>query len=451
MTKTTAEFLLDEVGSYLITFLKHGNISSFTKKIDEELNIDDMEKLLRIHFVLRNDVIEFIEHVPQWIRRIKTTTIQENERQHGKIRGKIDWQKTIKQRCSENFADPTLFSVNRRERNYGISENIVLKELLSIIHNIVFQDLKPAIQYDHPWLKEWTTENLTDIVKSVYLKNIYIRRIRQQGHKDVTQRMISNARKSRTQLYRTAAALLSDYQKLMNFDINPDEAEQLLQNTFIKPEKIEVLFELYWTFQVIRAMTEDDKSIRFHLIEGDHNIVAEWEDSEFLYRIYHDSTGTFSFYEHWADIELPEKDGYLKREGKVIQNWQTQCKKMLDMEKSDTLWGGRPDILVEKCEKDNQKLCQVFIGEVKYTRSKNYAAQGLKELLEYMALIRQNNRYFERNPDRIFVSDKIKGWLFVDTMEIQSHVSDNIAVIPLGDNQVKVKERLLFKNSTEET
>ena len=72
-----------------ISFLKSGdiyNLTSFTQKIDPNLNINDIRKLLRIHFVLTYSntetkavVIDFIDCLSERIRRVKTTMKRETE------------------------------------------------------------------------------------------------------------------------------------------------------------------------------------------------------------------------------------------------------------------------------------------------------------------------------------------------------------------------------------
>ena len=79
--KVSEEKLLNEISDDLNQFLKDGDLSPFTREIDPNLNIDNLNKLLRIHFVLtkgnhidRLGVIDFVERLPQRLRRIKTTT-----------------------------------------------------------------------------------------------------------------------------------------------------------------------------------------------------------------------------------------------------------------------------------------------------------------------------------------------------------------------------------------
>ncbi len=86
--------------------------------------------------------------------------------------------------------------------------------------------------------------------------------------------------------------------------------------------------------------------------------------------------------------------------------------------------GGRPDIILERYSAgDTPKLESIIIGEVKYTESSGYAIQGLRELLEYIALIRkaQKEPYIVAK-DKLFdhLEDNdipIFGILFTDTID----------------------------------
>jgi len=445
MTKTTSDKLINEIGDNFNMFLKAGiRVDSFSKKIDPELNINNLTKLLRIHFVLTEEVIDFVQALPKKVRRIKTTVDKRSQILNGEVKGRIEWDKTIKVRCKCNYGDLTLFVCNQTEKNYNISENIVLKCLLSVIHSIIFEDLKPAIDKEYKWIGRWTEQKkLKTTLEEVFLRNIYIKRITSDDT-EITERMIHSASKSRNKLYRDAVKLLLRYNKIMKHDLDPKEAKELLRNTFIKPEKTEVLFELYWVIKMIEAKSRKElKDIVFNLIDGTNQIVAEWEDDDWTYRIYHDSVGkSFQFLERFEDvskdIESLGGDGYLIREGMVFKEWQKLCSEIFSLEKGDSFWGGRPDILLEKCKKDPDKPEQVFIGEVKYTDSEEYAAQGLRELLEYMALIKikSSNKYFEEK-ENIFKPDKMEGYLFVDKYleidNVKTPVDSNVNIVKFGD------------------
>ena len=103
----------------------------------------------------------------------------------------------------------------------------------------------------------------------MYHRNVYIRRVK-LGSNTVTERMISRTAKSRIELYREAAELLTKYRKLMAYDLDDAEAKELLRNTFIQPEKTETLFELYWIIKI----TKQFDGATFHLIEPESEAVA---------------------------------------------------------------------------------------------------------------------------------------------------------------------------------
>ena len=289
--KASTDIMLDEISGDLHQFLKQGNLHSFARKIDPNLNIDDVIKLLRIHFVLtttdennKTGVIDFVERLQERLRRIKTTVRKETETFEGEVKGRINWQDTIRRRYSQNPNNSALFVCDKREKNYDIAENLVLKSLLQIIHVIIYNELKTAFDYKYRWLKEWVgTRELKKLLNQLFLRNVYLKRI-DLAQDMVTQRMINRALKSRTALYREAAELLTRYNKLMAFELDSSEAKDLLRNTFIEPDRADTLFELYWTIKIIKQFSDP----KFQLIEPGSETVATWKTENCQYKIYHD-------------------------------------------------------------------------------------------------------------------------------------------------------------------
>lgn len=439
--KTKPEEMLEEIGDSFNNYLKKGmKLDSFSKKIDPDLNIENLDDLLKIHFILTESkdqepgVIDFIEELPERLRRIKTTITNKKNTLEGEVKGKIDWQSTIKTRNSTGCSNNTLFVCNQTKKNYETKENLVLKELLSVIHEIVFDKLN-ELEFkgkEIGWLDEWSEDksDLKGTVERVFHRNIYLKRIKHEEIQ-VTERMISDVKKSRNKLYREAATLLEKYRKLLDHDLDSGEAKRLLKNTFIKPEKTEVLFELYWIIKIIKGF-EEKSDVNFKWIVKGENIIAEWEDQEHIYKIYHDSTGSLNFSINLEDIEEPEKDDYLNRQKEVIEKWKKMSKDVFKQEKSNGLWGGRPDIILERYNKQ-EELKEVFIGEVKYTENQQYALKGLKELLEYMALVKDKNSDFFENTEDILESKQVHGYLFTDKIELDHEQQENkIKIIPYG-------------------
>jgi hypothetical protein len=415
MTKTSDDVLLNEISKDFNSYLKSGvmDITPFAQDIDPNLNINNIKKLLRIHFILTPEVIEFITCLSSRLRRIKTIVTKEEKELKDFVTGRIDWPKTMRSRYSTNPKDNSLFVCSLPRENYDIDENIVLKTLLKVVHKTVHIDLKPAIDSNYSWLDDWTErKKLREILHEVYSKNVYIRRI-SDDKLTPTERMIRATMCSRNALYRDAARLLQRYNKLTTFDFDQNEAKALLKNTFIKPDKTEVLFELYWVFKILGSY----KDVKFNIIENEaRGLVAQWTDTDNVYSLYHNSTGSFRFFEAFESLNEPKRDGYLAREAKSVKKVVDLGYKAFGITPNDGLWGGRPDILIEKRRKATNKITSLFIGEVKYTDNKGYALTGLRELLEYMALIKEGTHYYTKL-DEVFTSPNVSGCLFVDNLD----------------------------------
>ena len=462
--KATPKKLLSDIAEDFSQFLKKGSFfefQSFSKKI--YLNIDNIETLLRIHFVLtrKNNenqvgVIDFIHTLPERIRRIKTTTSSNTELSEGEVKGRINWKKTIEKMILHYPIGNTTFAYDKRERDYEIPENLVLKQLLKIIWEIVNTDLNPFLDYKYNWLKGWIDKaELKKSLDRLYSKNIYLKRIN-LGKKKINKRMINRALKSRNILYREAALLLSRYHRIMNFEFDEIEAVELLKNTFIIPERPEVLFELYWIILLLKEFKEVCKNLEYKLIKPNQaNLIAEWEYNNHIFKIFHDSTANLKFSEKIKDLKLElenkfkeeykDDDNYFSRELKVHSKL-----KELKLSGSDSFWSGRPDIIIKVIDKNNI-LKILLIGEVKYTNYRDYGLSGLRELLEYMAFVREDvkpKKYFEEYKHLFEDSVKLIGVLFTDDIEKFKVKMDenNLKVIMFGHKNQKIALKNLIQS-----
>ena len=435
--------ILDEISADIPHYLRNGRIDGVMKSAAEaDLNIRDLDRLLRIHFVLTKKVKEFSEKLEGRIRRIKTTVSSHKNEYRGQVRGRISWKDTFSRRMATNPLDKTLFMCVEREREYNIPENLVLKRILQIIHDIVYSDLKPAIDGGYNWVDIWSDEEgVKEVINSIYFKNIYLKRVSLEDI-HITENMIQRTKKSRQPLYRDAAYLLERYRKITGYNIDEYEARELLKNTFIKPEKTEVLFELYWLIKIMNAFGKENW--KKPIIEKDNDsVIAEGIIGGFRYIVYHNATGSFHFHEKLPDSdkleEIDERYPFLARETKVIE----KLNDMLGMNKN-TLWEGRPDILIEKYHKDGDEPVCIFIGEVKYTNYEGYAIQGLEELLEYLALIKKDDAYLESFGSLFEGLENVRGGLFTDRIsEFSISEDEKIFHIMFGDSEGKIRKRIV--------
>lgn len=380
----TKEEIIKFIEKELIIYLKGGKLSINPYLKDLNLNIDNLEKLLKIHFLLDEEVLSYIKSLKINIRRLNTSINKEEILTKGNIRGNILWHKSIIKRYSINPKDYSIFICKEHFKNHIAKENIVLNELLKILYEIV-NETSDLIYDNYNLDKEDLLKNI-----NVYKKNIYLSKIEE---KYITDKMINSVINSRNKFYSQSAKLLKRYKKIINLD--EDEVENLFKRTFIDILNDWTLFELYW---IVRIIKENTKNAKLYILDDKNTKVAEWRDNENIYTIYHNSTGSneISFkvdLEEICDIE----NIVINKRREIINETNNIAKKIFPniRERYSKVFNGRPDILIEIRNINNKKLNKVVIGEVKYTKDTNNIIQGIKELLEYIKFIKykQNNKY----------------------------------------------------------
>lgn len=415
--KPLEEHLIEEISQDFFTYLKAGKLGTKTlqQKLETpNLNINKIKKLFRIHFLLKEDVQSFVEQLPRRVRNIKTSTTKKTETFRGKVKGRISWKQTYSKRYQKNPNSKTLFACGQVEKNYDIAENKVLKKLLHTIKDILENDMKPLLDKERSYVEPWIKSNkkLPKTVINTYSRNVYLRRIKDPEEIKVTEKMLTRVLKSRQEIYKEAAKHLLSYKKIMEYELDPQEAEDLLKNTFIKPNKKETLFELYWIMKIIQQQTKD---VELHILDSQQeSVVAKWEKEGSAYTLYHDATGRSTFSEKYSDLaqRIGDKDTYIFRQLQVLKELEHLIGK-----ESDSLWGGRPDIILEKTTKQGHK--HIFIGEVKYSENDKTNKQGLRELLEYIAHIRDTKKEYRTPKENLFSpKSHIKGSLFTIKSEL---------------------------------
>ncbi|ENZ03053.1 hypothetical protein HMPREF1092_00239 [Clostridium thermobutyricum] len=380
----TKEEIIKFIEKELIIYLKSGKLSINPYLKDLNFNIDNLEKLLKIHFLLDEEVLSYIKSLKINIKRLNTSIAKEEILTKGNIRGNILWHKSIIKRYNINPKDCSIFICKENFKNHIAKENIVLNELLKILYEIV-TETSDLIYDNYDLDKEVLLKNI-----NVYKKNIYLSKIEE---KYITDKMINSVINSRNKFYSQSAKLLKRYKKILN--LNKEEVENLFKRTFIDILNDWTLFELYW---VVRIIKENTKNAKLYILDDKNTKVAEWRDNENIYTIYHNSTGSneISFkvdLEEISDIE----NIVINKRREIINETNNIAKKIFPniRERYSKVFNGRPDILIEIRNINDKKLNKVVIGEVKYTKDTNNIIQGIKELLEYIKFIKykQNNKY----------------------------------------------------------
>ncbi|MFN4228205.1 MAG: hypothetical protein ACK4F0_08745, partial [Candidatus Ratteibacteria bacterium] len=100
---------MKEISDDLVNYLKLGYLSINPFLNDINLEIEDIEELLKIHFLLLEEVRTYILDLPSLIRRLRVSTEVNEEISYQGIKGHINWQNTIKERLKRNYNDKTLY------------------------------------------------------------------------------------------------------------------------------------------------------------------------------------------------------------------------------------------------------------------------------------------------------------------------------------------------------
>ncbi|WP_064094125.1 hypothetical protein [Rossellomorea aquimaris] len=423
--KRSAEELIEEISDFLVIYLKSGKVelNSFIKKTD--LQISQLEQLLQIHFLLKDEVKQFVRELPILIRRIKTSTTEKQNTYHGQIKGQINWPKTINDRIARNAKDKTIFGVKERNREYAIKENLVLLEVIQTLYDILYKKIDSDYYKRYTWFQDWN--RLKPIVNYMLTKNIYLSRIQSDKAK-VTDRMILDTLKHRNPLYRNAASILQQYRKVLSCEMNQLEIQQLLRETFVYPQEEDVLFELYW---VVKLIEQNNKNAHLQMIDGRNNLLAHWSDKDFLYKMYHDSSGSsqIRFNITTNEVSLHEHPFIRRKLGSMERAERFANEFFGKGLNTSTYWSGRPDILVEVYDKGTKKLKKVFIGEVKHTSRREYAITGLRELVDYISFIKdETNQYMDQNN-----GVEVRGILFTDNLNLNDSLENELDLSKLHD------------------
>lgn len=392
--------LLENLTQDILTYVMHGDFpaDAFAGKIKpDELDerFEEYEKLVDLHFILQEDVVRFVRDLQKNLRNVKTQTKNASELYRGSVEGRINWQKTLQRRYASG-GDSTIFVCDNRTEHYDIDENIVLKKLLSVIYNAL-DAWDDDLEKEYEWIENrWPDEeDLIEEMKDRFKRNVHINRIRDPKQYEPTDRMLARAESSRNELYREAARLLKVRQSLHNGD--KDAIKSLLDNTAITPDDRETLLELYVLFRFIAAL-EQMRGGQFEMktIRSGKQEVAKLVGEEKEIVLYHDNSawkrGLSFNYDAEEDggetLSRPEKVQAMTHD--ILANY---------FDEDTPRHSKRPDVIVLEI-KDGDDY-EYLVVEVKDSTRKKTIQEGVKEGLEYIAFLKQDDE-FAFDEDNVF-------------------------------------------------
>ncbi|PAU85157.1 hypothetical protein CK500_00340 [Halorubrum salipaludis] len=411
MNKLGRQALVDGVQQELVTYLRNGTVNdrAVARWLDiTDLNIENLDRLKRIHFCLSDDVVEFAAQLQERLRRVKTANQREREITRGEVRGAVDWPATTRLRYADQSGDRTKFACKTPYTEYNIDQNLVLKKLLWTIHSTVDEDIA-AIEYD--WRTDaWSDEQIAAFDRT-YGRNVHLSRIRNGADIRVTPRMLNTARRSRQALYTDAFTLYDRYQRLLTGAYEDPDISELLSDTLVVPERLPRLFELFCVFRLLRGLRS--QAFQLQPIETGSSQLAVLQDENHTVNVYHDRSGSLSFHVPLSELDGIEAD-YAKRVRNAQNQHQQLTKAFLDNSTEPSLFHGRPDLVIEVYDGEAKGTPgAIVLGEIKYSDRQQTFTRGLEELLKYMEFVQKADCGYLSERDT-----EMLGLLITDAVEV---------------------------------
>ncbi|MDS0474592.1 hypothetical protein [Natrinema sp. 1APR25-10V2] len=430
--------LLGQLTEDILAYAMHGSFpeqelarSIKPEQLDERF--EEYELLLDLHFILQDDVVDFFRELPAHLRSIRTETQTTSRTRRGTVDGRINWGKTIKKRYAEHPRDRSLFVCENRSEDYDIPENIVLKRLISVVHQTV-REAEEYLRGDYEWVSEtWKgSEDLVDELQRIVERNVHVRRIREPDTYEPTERMLTTAANSRHKVYRQAASLLRSRERL--FRGEPAAIRALLEETAIAPDDQDTLFELYVLFRFVATLEEmRETQPEFKTIATDRQELARFAGEKEIV-LYHDNSARdreLSF------VAVPDDENEeLSRTDKVQVTAQEIAGNYFGKEYQNHT--GRPDVIVLEIISEDENEHEYLIVEVKNSTREETVRQGIKETLEYLAFLRVNDEFVFGGDGGEYFGSGWNGMLVVqdldrETATVEEQADREIAILQASE------------------
>lgn len=410
--------LLEQLTEDVFGYVMHGQVSE--RVITDSLTPEGLEsrfvdyhRLVAIHFLLRDDIIEFVRNLETHIRDLETRTRSHRRRTRGGVDGRINWQETAKARYAESPGNRSLFVCDTRSEDYDTAENLVLKELLGRIHRAL-DDVEGFIERDYDWIvDDWVDDELIDELRRIFERNVHVTRIRDPEAYEPTDRMLADAGESRKEVYREAADLLGRWRDADRGE--KDAIQELLEQTTITPDDEETLLELYVLFRVINTVEElETGEFTLETIDrGKQEIARLTGDREVV--VYHDKSAADRDISFRA-VTGEEIDGKASRNDSIHEK-STEIANEYFHDQTFRDHTGRPDVIVLEIGPDTDNP-EYLVAEVKNSTRKDTVRRGIKETLEYLAFLRKDDEFvFDGDEEADYFGSGWNGMLVVQDLD----------------------------------
>lgn len=323
----------------------------------KELGLSDLDLnfLKTVHFLLSPEVEALVNELPKLIRNLSHSTQKEVIECRGVVRGRIDWNLTLKKRYSQGFNDPSLFICQPATKMYDLPENQLLKFILWKIRSLT-ETIGHIIPDELIEQDEW--RRWVDIIGSRYFKvknvskNIYFQQI--SLPRLINPKTLQKAYRHRNQSYDQVAECYELYAKLF-ISNDQDVLRKLIESQIFEPLNNDRLFEVYVLIKILNILENYPGKLEFGLLRPGTKYTARYTTNNLEICI---------FYQ-----KMPLRFFGCSKHKEIFKYYDPNVSLR------------RPDIML-KFQTDVEKFYRIV--EVKRTKERNYIVDSVYKVLGYL-------------------------------------------------------------------
>ena len=398
-------YILDKVKRYLWLYVQAGaSIEELENAVQNLTMLErkEIDYLSIVHFLLSDEIKLFTKIVPRILRRMSHATQKEVIVNKGCVKGKIDWNLTIKERCAQGY-DQTIFVSRPPARIYNLPENQLLKFVLTQIKRLMEETANlPKVEEKNIRLDELRTkdgkEKWADRISWLKyhvnnaLKNIHLREV--DVPNQVNERMIRRAQTARNKDYESAADSYSLHRQIIQ-KLDEETLRELIEKRILQPLKEETLYELFVLFEVMDSLGKPEE---LNLIRSGAKTI-----------------GTYRIGEETVHVYFQRVRGLFEK---------SEYKRIFDDYELDVT-SRRPDITLYFERED-----KFVIIEVKLTKDRDYIVDSVYKVLGYLADFK---RHFGKE-------QKPKGVLVVWNIQRLRKTEQEVSILAHNEVSKYIKE-----------
>jgi hypothetical protein len=343
---------LAEIKQWLPAFLAASTVERLDPlaQVRELLNIDgrDLNRVLAVHVLLQPGIQDLIGGLPAGMRSPATSS--HKPRQLSRVvTGSIDWPATLRVRATGNALEAG-FVTRPAKRLFDVAENRVLAWVLAEIDRLLRLAM-PNVNEGR--LADWQ-DRLRHSAEEVFIarRSAWLRDLSTQPPAAGDFATLSA---NRRRFYRIELASAASVIRRYTEHPSPSDVAQLLVQRWFEPQRDWQLFELVVLLRLERRIAEFAGRDRLRLITSSRGPVATYHAGH--------SRVIRLWYQAWPPSALPSE----------LRDAMTHY--------AISGPGSRPDIVIEVQDGD---LSAGLLLELKATRSADYLAAGLLQLMGYM-------------------------------------------------------------------